>query len=346
MMERYVFYGAVRSRSLRDICEWYVKQTGGELLFYVDDSIVVQEGDNVFPPEKIRETPDAVIVILSSAIKGVSETIRKLGLNNQIRVAPLLAYRFICDSYENPLRLTESVKRFADTYENDLRVIFDNNDDYTKAFLDQRMTESREFGFFPMDLYDSFEYEEYLVDGDISPKGNITLLDCGAYIGDSIEQIYKIYGSKLKCAYAFEPDKENMAELESKLGGNIGFVLRRFQCGVYDSEGTLRFVKVGDELERNEAGDIVIKTTTIDKAVDNKDIVGTLVIKMDLEGSEINALRGATQTIQRYRPYIVTCAYHHMNDLVRIPKTIRGIDDSYTFFIRAGIHTEIYAIPT
>ena len=68
-------------------------------------------------------------------------------------------------------------------------------------------------------------------------------------------------------------------------------------------------------------------------------------IKIDIEGAELSALRGATATIQKYKPYIAICTYHRMADILEIPRYIKSICEDYKFYLRTGFHTECYIVP-
>lgn len=60
---------------------------------------------------------------------------------------------------------------------------------------------------------------------------------------------------------------------------------------------------------------------------------------MDIEGSELNALRGATETIKRDRPTLTICVYHKAEDLITIPQFIKNLYSDYKFYLRK--HTQI-----
>lgn len=57
-------------------------------------------------------------------------------------------------------------------------------------------------------------------------------------------------------------------------------------------------------------------------------------VKMDIEGSELNALRGMAETISRYRPALAICIYHKFEDLWEIPLFIHQLVPQYQLYIR------------
>ncbi len=61
-------------------------------------------------------------------------------------------------------------------------------------------------------------------------------------------------------------------------------------------------------------------------------------LKMDIEGAELEALRGAEQTLRRYRPKLAISVYHSpLKDFLHIPKFISELGLEYEFFL--GHHT-------
>ena len=62
---------------------------------------------------------------------------------------------------------------------------------------------------------------------------------------------------------------------------------------------------------------------------------------MDLEGAELPSLRGATQTIQRYKPKLAISVYHSLSDLFEIPEFLDSLGVGYCYYLRHyTIHTE------
>ena len=52
----------------------------------------------------------------------------------------------------------------------------------------------------------------------------------------------------------------------------------------------------------------IIKTITLDSFLENKDIIFpeyNIIIKLDIEGNEMNAIRGAKNLLKKYSPMII-----------------------------------------
>lgn len=69
---------------------------------------------------------------------------------------------------------------------------------------------------------------------------------------------------------------------------------------------------------------------------------------MDIEGSELEALKGSREIIKRCRPKLEICVYHKKEDLVEIPAFIKELVPEYKLYVRhysnnAG-ETVLYAV--
>ena len=80
-----------------------------------------------------------------------------------------------------------------------------------------------------------------------------------------------------------------------------------------------------------------IKTTTIDALIHNHNVLKVNFIKMDIEGAELNALKGAIQTIKTHKPKLAISIYHSLDDFYSIPHFISNLNLGYKFYI--GHHT-------
>ncbi|QNJ15997.1 methyltransferase/ FkbM family domain protein [Synechococcus sp. A18-40] len=75
-----------------------------------------------------------------------------------------------------------------------------------------------------------------------------------------------------------------------------------------------------------------ISAVTVDSFLDNINIPLDL-LKLDIEGSEMNALHGAKKSIQRYRPKLAISLYHCREHFLEIPEFILSIHPTYKFSI-------------
>ena len=95
-----------------------------------------------------------------------------------------------------------------------------------------------------------------------------------------------------------------------------------------------------------EDGTEEINCRSIDSILNGKKAT---IIKMDIEGSENDALIGATDTIKKYHPLLMICVYHKPNDILKLTKTVFNIRDDYKLYLRHYSYTKnetvLYFIP-
>jgi len=171
-------------------------------------------------------------------------------------------------------------------------------------------------------------------------------IDCGAFIGDTIDPFLSRC-KEYRRIIAFEPDSNNFEKLRNKYGNNSKITL--INTAVNDKDGEVLFLANGSLSSKMvEAGHNDIVTNTISaKSIDNLGLEKVSFIKMDIEGAELNALKGAEKTILRDKPKLAICIYHSDEDMIRIAEYIRNLIPEYKLYIRHyGFITEtvLYAI--
>jgi len=224
-------------------------------------------------------------------------------------------------------------------------------DDYeTELFFAEniRQRQMKRLDFVEVDIMSrlsTYTGLKYFYDETIAPLGELTYIDGGAYDGDTIIDFCDRYRDNVKKIYAFEPDGDNMQRLIKnteflKIEKGIEYI----HSGIGKNNETLRFNSNGDISSGfSETGDAEINVYTIDSVVN--EVVGTLCIKMDIEGFELDALKGAEHTIVKYHPYLSICIYHKYVDFFEIPHYLKSLYGGYKFYLRCGFHSELYAVP-
>jgi len=86
-----------------------------------------------------------------------------------------------------------------------------------------------------------YEKTEYFIE-ELKFCNDEVFIDCGAYIGDTIDEFLKRCPAYKQIA-AFEPEPKNFEKLKENYGNNPKIIL--INAGVYDKEGIVNFEGVG-----------------------------------------------------------------------------------------------------
>jgi FkbM family methyltransferase len=178
------------------------------------------------------------------------------------------------------------------------------------------------------------------------------LVDCGAFDGDSIRSFLAKVGNDFQRIYAVEADAANVSALSRYCAGLSPEAARKIQIMPYAiarHDGTVKFCAEGS------VGSKVVETGAVQE-VECRSLDSALgpharptLIKMDIEGAELDAIMGATQTIARSRPIMAVCAYHKCDHLWIIPKLLKAAHPDYRIFLRRYAEdcweTVYYAVP-
>ncbi len=193
----------------------------------------------------------------------------------------------------------------------------------------------------------------------INQKVIKTVVDAGAYDGLFSLMFLKKFPN-CKKVYSFEPCYESFKApvLEDiiKRESRIEIISK----GLWDKQTEIEF---REELEAKIGSGIVsvktdfnrpqriitIKTDTIDNFAANRDIKIDF-IKMDVENSEINALKGGLKTIVAQRPQLAVSIYHSNEQFLDIPVFLAKSLKDYIFrlghYSENKLETVLYAIPS
>ena len=160
-------------------------------------------------------------------------------------------------------------------------------------------------------------------------------LDGGAYDGDTARALLDASPgiAEIVCV---EPDERNYRHLLAYRDRETRAAITPCKAALSDAPGTASLFASGN---RNStmfrpsytARKEEVEVTTVDRLLD-----GTPVdfIKLDVEGAEAAALRGAEQTLSRCRPALLISAYHRSEDLFSLPLLVSNLCPRTRLYLR------------
>lgn len=187
----------------------------------------------------------------------------------------------------------------------------------------------------PQEIPCSVSTDQYFPKNVELAKGKRRIIHCGAYVGDTIKDMINFLG-KIEALACFEPDPKNFAELREFVQKNhseIADMVLLFPCAVSSGEELVSFRSLGAEsfITKGERGDFFIQTVALDNVLFG---FKPSYITLDVEGHELEALKGAKRIIEEDRPDLAVCVYHSPCDIWEIPLYIEEQDLGYKLFLR------------
>lgn len=173
------------------------------------------------------------------------------------------------------------------------------------------------------------EYEKELLYSEVLHLSeDETIVDLGAYDGDTIREFMTATDGKYKKIIAFEPDEKNFRKLTAKTESMEN--IERYNLGAWDKRETLYFQKKKGRNSHQADEGIPVSFDSVDNVVKER----VTFIKMDIEGAELKALEGARETITRDKPKLYVCAYHRNEDMFSLPLKIKELCPGYKIYFR------------
>jgi FkbM family methyltransferase len=268
--------------------------------------------------------------------------------NNDFRSSIIEAY--------NALQDEESKYLFACLYL--LHYIKQSGND--AVFIQQRMIEETlkkrliekgndlsEYSEYDRDFFFGEQYFSLKSDGWKAVENDEIFIDCGAYDGRTIIAFIDYSNGSYKKIYSFEPIPELYDRMVKRVNEAAVEKIELLQKGVWSSETSLTFAENTSSSSVDENGAIHVDVVSIDNIIPEDEMV--TFIKMDVEGAELEALKGAEKTIRRCNPRLAVCIYHKPQDIIEIPGFIMSLDSNYRLYIRhhspTRQETVLYALP-
>jgi FkbM family methyltransferase len=177
---------------------------------------------------------------------------------------------------------------------------------------------------------------------DVTPEEQY--VDCGASIGESITALLASAGYDLRRGWLIEPDKFNVETLKVLLDkirllpSGCGERISIHAAAVGDRSDRIRFAHCGGHAgmvlpgatESSAAVQDPVDVVRLDDVIDGQ----PTLVKMDVEGAELQALAGAAGLIREHKPKLAISAYHRARDLIDLSELVVSLRPDYRLGLR------------
>lgn len=184
-------------------------------------------------------------------------------------------------------------------------------------------------GYFPCDIF--------------AMTNNEVFVDCGAYNGDTISEFIDTVDD-FERIISYEADPYNYESItKSMIYGLNTDKIDVYNLAVSDHEkelvfncgiGPSSFARDLDDTSfapDDQTASIKVRAVQLDNHLAS---IKPTMIKMDIEGAEMDALHGAEIIIKEFKPKLAICLYHRMDDILDIPEFIHELVPEYKLYIR------------
>jgi FkbM family methyltransferase len=176
----------------------------------------------------------------------------------------------------------------------------------------------------------------------IRPRDDDVYVDCGAFDGDTVLLFDRVAEGRYRAMIACEPNPRVFAELARNTADLPADRVHLVCAGTGLEESEFELVDEGYFSATQARSPASSTGSGIRHRVQLRPLdtiaaglrLEPSIIKMDIEGAEHDALRGATCVISRGKPRLSICLYHRHEDILRIPRLIDSIRGDYRFHLR------------
>ncbi len=168
--------------------------------------------------------------------------------------------------------------------------------------------------------------------GDVVIDGGACWGDIALFFADKVKEQGKVY------CFEFIPD--NLDVLKKNIELNPAFVktLKVVEQPLWSKSNIKTYYRntgpgSSVSVQEFDGYDGVVNTITIDDLVSREKLDKVDFIKMDIEGAEQHALKGAEKTLQKFTPKLAITIYHSMNDFANIIHEIDDMHLGYKFYL-------------
>lgn len=196
--------------------------------------------------------------------------------------------------------------------------------------------------FMPFGVLVDFIIKQYEFNRDgvvIKAQKNDVVIDAGGCWGDTALYFSNETGEQGK-VYSFEfiPGNITLFNKNLSLNSSLSKQIELVQNPLWSEHGKEMYYKdfgpastVSFTNFENATGKT--QTQTIDNFVKEAGIEKVDFIKMDIEGAEMNSLKGARETLLAFKPKLAIAIYHDLADFYTITEYLNGLNAGYKFYL-------------
>jgi len=295
----------------------------------------------------VKQGKQELVLITSAYWRDMQKNLNRLNYNNYLIVNPVLFYDYLIFSREEEkkyaLRLEYVKNLFSSVEDRELfgklianRQCRMQNNNRVHEYFTNRTFERRN------------QYLEFLNRAQIK-----TIIEGGVFDGSNTREFLKLLSGD-GFIYGFDPLYDSLSD---RVIFKDSSRVRIYPLALWHHRDKLVFKASKDNPEGSQitaetGGSDEIKKVnaiSVDEFVKENKIKKIDFIKLDVEGAELQILKGAKITLKRDRPQLAVAIYHKKEDLFEIPIFLSRVLKNYKY--RIGHYsstfwdTVLYAVP-
>lgn len=291
-------------------------------------------GKKCISPSELSQIDNAFVIIVMGDCRAVMKQLQNIqgGGIPAIHISEMHFSNYekgkSCKWLEDALpKIKETLSLFHDEKSRDIFTKIFCNKIYLSNTTTPYWTFRSEGEYFENDCW-TLGKNEYFVDG-------------GAYTGDTVTEFVEYTEGEFGAIYSFEYEAANYEKLcknVKKFPKEIQNRIELFQCGIWDKKenGWCEYLGESDgtQLMTEDCKGSNAEQCLLDKLDDELKNKKVTLLKLDIEGAEIQGLDGAKDIIINQKPKLAICLYHTPEHLWKIPLLIHEMRPDYKMIIR------------
>jgi FkbM family methyltransferase len=184
-------------------------------------------------------------------------------------------------------------------------------------------------------IYVDFILQQYNYRDLVCVNQGDVVIDAGGCWGDT-SLYFAARGADKVFVYEFIPSNIEIMRQNIALNPHYAERISIVDKAVWESSAVVfSYLDQGPASRVAEAGvhGGTVQTLSIDDLVQEQGLARVDFIKMDIEGAEMAALKGAAGTIRQHKPKLAISVYHKHDDLIVIPAYIQSLNPDYEFYL-------------